>query len=50
MQKQGTQLFPRGVPDPLMYLGVSRGQPRAIAATWIVFLLVCPYLTIPILS
>lgn len=36
-QKQGTQLFPRALSDPLMYLGVSCGQTRATAATWILF-------------
>lgn len=31
------KLFPRGVSDPLMYLGVSCGQTKASAATWILF-------------
>lgn len=44
MQKQGTQLFPRGVSDPLMELGVSCGQTRATAATWILF---STYLSLP---
>lgn len=52
MEKQGSLLFPKGVSDLLVYLGVSCGQTRATAASWILFsaCLSLPYPSHPFLG